>query len=327
MNNNELIASYVDKYIELAKKHNVVYSKRYIATVIYNENPDQFTCVENVRKSIVNLIYGDVYKNKYADLRIKFALMQNSIIELPNATPFIIPPEANNTLWIADTHGRFCDMGALEIAIGYGIKKGANSVVILGDLLDCYNDSKFDKDPSVSKMYEEAEWGQDVLQLLQETFGYVVYKYGNHDLRHQLHINRILQTKPELMNGIATLQDLVHFDGSTVNFVEDYNHVIYGKLNGFHGHEYQGGGINVARNRMFKTFDNSISAHSHTSQQFPITDINGNLFMSTTIGCLCNLHPRYNPKNQNNWGFAHSYRDADGTFELNNKQIWNNKIF
>jgi hypothetical protein len=111
-----------------------------------------------------------------------------------------------------------------------------------------------------------------------------------------------------------------------VEIIEDYRHIVYGKANIIHGHEYQGGGgIHVAYNRLSKTMDNTISAHSHITQSDFRPDINGNLYGSWSIGCLCNLHPRYNPKNRWTQGFARIEKDESGEFEMLNRMIYNGK--
>jgi hypothetical protein len=165
-----------------------------------------------------------------------------------------------------------------------------------------------------------------MLQLLQDTFGYVVLKKGNHDIRRERHIERISKDMPELMD-LARYDDYLFYEGSNVQFVEDYNHIIYGKLNGMHGHEYYGGGIHIAYNRLHKTFDNIISAHSHVSNSVVIKTINNEMFGSWTIGCMCSLTPRYAPKNNWHHGFAIISKEANGEFEVNNKRIIKNKIF
>ena len=207
-----------------------------------------------------------------------------------NYTPFTIPSSYKKTLWIADLHSRFCDKKALEIAVEEAIKKSCDSVVINGDFMDFYGFSRFDKSPSIKIHFEEErEWGQDILSLLQDIFGYVVLKKGNHDTRREKYISKISESAPEL-EGLALYEDYLRFNFSRINFVEDYNHICYGNLNGIHGHEYQGGGgIHVAYQRFNKALSNVISAHSHKSQTIIRQNISGDFYGSWTIGCLCSL--------------------------------------
>lgn len=88
-----------------------------------------------------------------------------------------------------------------------------------------------------------------------------------------------------------------------------------------------GGGIHVAYNRLNKTFDNTLSAHSHKSQGVIKQTINREVFGSWAVGCLCNLTPRYCAKNDWTNGFAIIRRDNSGDFEVENKVIFGEKLF
>lgn len=331
---SDIARQYASKYIELALKHKRQYSKRYISNVMFEENPDIFKDAEEARYFIRVVVGGAgvCTHDKREDnkkLAEQFALVPEALREVENTEPFDVPVAYNKTLWIADIHSLFYCRKSLEIAIDYGLKTGCNSAIILGDFMDFYGDSKFSKDPrlSISFFEQEQELGQELLRLLQDNFGYVVCKFGNHDVRRENNIFRIAQQKPELAD-YAKLTDFLFFDGCTVNFVEDYRHIKYGKLNGIHGHEILGGGgIHIAYNRLNKAFDNIISAHSHRGQSNIKKDINGQLFGSWAIGCLCQLNPRYWPKNDWANGFAVTERDKSGEFGVDNKVIYGGKIF
>lgn len=325
----DLIRQYIIEYSDIAKKFNKHFSKNELAKIIYDKHQDLFSSKETVRLYVRRALAcnGEKYRtDKFVDFAERYSFIPDPIIELEDLKSFVVPVSIKKTLWLADTHGRFYDKVALETAINHGIKNNCDSVILLGDICDFYADSKFDKDPRISAIWEDMEWVQDVLELLQDTFGYVVAKEGNHDERREKHIMRLSQTMPELVD-VNTFENFCSFDGCHVNFVKGYNRIIYGKLNGLHGHELYGGGILVARNRLLKTFDNTISAHSHISQFFSVKDINNNMYGSWTLGCMCNLNPRYNPMNRWTQGFAITEKDDTGTFEVDNKMIHNGKIF
>lgn len=330
MTKAELARNCIEKYIEIALRTNRQYSKRYLATVLYNENPDVFKDVEDARCIIRNQLNAsgthDRSKNK-EDIARRFALIPDQIKELTDTTPFIVPTSVKKTLCISDIHSRFYDRKALEMAINYAVGQNCDSVIINGDYMDFYGHSKFDKNPAIQIIFEEQEWGVDILEMLQNVFGYVVLKSGNHCLRRQLHIERLAATMPELI-GMSDYSDYLFFDGSHVQFVEDYRHILYGKLNIFHGHEYQGGGgIHVAYNRFNKALDNVLSGHSHKAQSVIRKDINGHIKGSWATGCLCDLNPRYAPKNDWTQGFAIIEKSSDGEFDVNNRVIHGNKSF
>ena len=325
----ELAREIVREYIEISKRTGKTYGKRFIATVLYSKYPDKFNDVEDARYS-VRYVTGAIGRRKVKkdeQLAEDFALLEESVSEC-NIEPFIIPNQYKKPLIINDIHSRFHDRKALEVALNYGLKRGYDSVIINGDLLDFYQYSRFDKNPNILQyFYSEREWAQDFLLLLQKNFGKVFYKKGNHDIRRELHIQRRLADVPEVQ-GLESIENYVFFDNSTVEIIEDYNIIQFGKLNVLHGHEYQGGGgIHVAYNRMAKAMDNIISAHSHITQSSMKKSITGDFYGSWTVGCLCSLSPRYNPQNNWNLGFATAERDDIGEFEVDNKMIIGGKVF
>jgi len=327
----ELVSRYIKKYLDIAKKTGNHQSKNFISQVIYNEHPKEFRDKEEVRRYVRRIVggAGKEVANKYEAFREEFLLLSEATDDTPNFEPYVYPKDKNKVLVIADIHGIFYDKKAVEIAISYGIKEHCNSVLIDGDLLDCYQYSKFDKDPRVSAyaIENEREWGQDFLKMLQNAFEHVVFKAGNHDKRRELEIQKVSMSHPDICQS-TSLEDYLHFEGSNVVFIPDYTIVKLGKLNVIHGSElYGGGGVNVARNRLLKTFKNVLSAHSHVTMQYNIKDILGDVCASYTIGCLCNLHPRYAPYNQYNHGFATVEIEKDGNFIVNNREIIKGRLY
>lgn len=329
----EIARTYVERYLEIYKRTEKQFSKKFVGLVMYNENPDVFTSSEDgrmwIRASLGSA--GEASKTNTLNLNLieKFAFINDSITDTPNSEPFVFPVAYDKVLVISDIHSIFYDKQAVMAALEYGKKRGANSVLINGDFLDCYQFSKFTKNPRISADFiiNEKEWGTEFLQLLQEEFGYVVYKFGNHDIRRELQLFNFAANHPDILE-MCTLKEYLSFPMSAVNFVEDYRIVKLGKLNAIHGHElYMSGGINAARNVILKTFDNTISGHSHVVQSYPMKDIDGNVYMSYKTGCLCQLNPRYAPINNWNQGFAIVEIESGGDFHVENKMIHNGKVY
>ena len=325
----DYVREIVQRYIELGITHNTSYSKRFIATVLQSEHPDLFKTVEEARE-VVRTVTGTHGTKKYKkdeQLIRDFALLEQPVVEC-ELKPYTVGKQYKKAFNISDVHSRFHDRKALEIAINNGAKNGCDICIINGDLLDFYQFSRFDKNPNILQyFYSEREWVQDFLLLLQKTFGKVIYKKGNHDIRRELLLQCKAMDVPEIQ-GLESISDYVFFDNSTVEIVEDYNIIEFGRLNFIHGHEYQGGGgIHVAYNRMNKAMDNIISAHSHVTQNSMKKSLSGKFYGSWTVGCLCSLSPRYNPQNNWNHGFAIIEREDDGNFEVQNKMIVDGKIF
>ncbi len=323
---SDIARGYVEKYIALGLKNNCGYSKRFISKVMHSEHKDRFKDDEDARNFIRLVTHsrgvGRNYK-KDEELKRKFALIADGYNEEITGLPFVIPKQYKKPLIIADIHSVFWEKWAVMAAIEDGVKHGCDSVIINGDFMDFYQYSKFSKDPlTIDKVMDEKEWGVEILQILQDTFGKVFLKMGNHDIRREKYIkDRFFEL------DFATYSDYLMFDRSTVDIIHDWQHIHFGKLNIIHGHEYYGGGVHIAYNRLNKTFDNVLSAHSHFSQSVFRQNINGQPYGSWTIGCLCHLHPRYNPKNNWNLGFARAERESSGDFEVINRRFIGKKHY
>lgn len=318
---------YVEKFIELGLKFDKGYGKRTIAQNMFDERPDLFKSVEDARDKVrfVMNAHGSRHKCKTGDeLARRFAMIEDGVVELPNNQPFVIPSQYKKALCLADIHSRFCNKKSLEIAVKYGMNAKCDCVIIDGDFMDFYQNSRFDKNPSILQYFEsENDWAISTLSMLQDCFGKVFLKKGNHDVRREQRVEKLALQMPELMN-LSSYNDCLFFKGSTVEMIEDYRVVQFGKLNIIHGHEYQGGGgVHVAYNRMNKAMDNVLSAHSHIAQSDLRKTIDGSVIVSVTLGCLCDLHPRYNPMNSWTHGFAVAERNSDGNFMIDNRVIIN----
>jgi predicted phosphodiesterase len=328
MNKTDLARAIVREYIELGIKHQRGYSKRFIATDLQSKHPDVFKDVEEAR-SCVRRVTGAKGRKVKMDRQLEedFALLENPMVEC-ELKPFVVPIQYKKSFIINDIHSKFHDRKALEVAVNHASKQNCDIVIINGDLFDFYQFSRFDKNNRIrSEFFSEREWVQDFLLLLQKTFGKVVFKKGNHDLRREQFIQKLSGDMPELQ-GLESISDYVMFDGSTVEVVEDYNIIEFGKLNLIHGHEYQGGGgIHVAYNRLNKAMDNIMSGHSHVTQSNMKKTITGKYYGSWAVGCMCSLSPRYVPQNNWNHGFAIVERDSTGDFVVDNRRIIDGRIF
>ena len=178
----------IENAIDVYKRTGISTSKRELAKTLVVLHPDIFKNEEIARSAVRYALHCNGTK-KYSgteDLRREYALIQMPVIELENIEPFVIPSIYNNALITADYHSLFYSPHARDLAYDYGIKMGCNCVIIDGDYMDFYGESKFDKTPTtLEKFYNEREWGIDNLILLQKLFGKVFLKKGNHDIRRE----------------------------------------------------------------------------------------------------------------------------------------------
>ena len=124
-----------------------------------------------------------------------------------------------------------------------------------------------------------------------------------------------------------TLRYLLKLDEKQIDHIRDIDIVKAGETYIAHGHELgSGGGINVARNVMLRSFCNIIFGHFHRTQESPAKQLSRLQFASWSVGCLAGLNPAYMPVNQWNQGCGFLEIQDDGMFTMHNKKIIGGKI-
>lgn len=225
---------------------------------------------------------------------------------------------AKDVLIISDTHFPFHDKKAIETAINYRSK--VDTIILLGDLMDIYQGSRFSKDPSKAKLQDEIKICKEFLEYLRAKFpkSQIIYYEGNHEQR----MTRYVEDHPFIFGLEAVkLQSLLDLNKFGITWVENGTGLKIGEANLLHGNEAgTKGGINIGRSMLLKTFDNCIFGNFHKTQESSGKNLAGKEFANWSIGCLCNLKPRYLPINAWNHGFAILEIDKK-EFEVNNKRI------
>lgn len=164
------------------------------------------------------------------------------------------------TLIIPDEHCPYEDYRALHGVYKMAKKEKFDEVKIMGDMMDCYVLSKFDKDPDrLTGLQKEVDIAQYHLEELRKVHsGKITLFEGNHEYR----LKRYLMTNPEMsslrrVNNIPSLLELNKFK------------VHYKKSENFHGVLFKHG--NLVRKHSAYTakgeFDNEgtsgVSGHTH----------------------------------------------------------------
>jgi len=319
---------------KLAKK----YLKKYpslpimtIAKLMYSENELVFTTVDHARTTLRRYA-GLQGKNsrKTVDPELQRPLTYNyaPFNDIPKSyksgpNDFTLPSDANHILVLSDVHFPYHDEEALGSAIQYGIQEQVNTILLNGDILDFYQLSRFDKDPSKPKMKTELEQGRWFMKALRTAFpkARIYYKIGNHEDR----LEKWLRLKAPEWLGMEEfeLKMLLRFGENQIQLIDSDATIKAGNLNIIHGHEYMGGGtVNPARNLYLKAKASTICGHFHRKSEFTTRDINNSIQGAWTTGCLCELYPEY-MKGHTDWvhGFAVVKVNKDGTFSVDNKMI------
>jgi predicted phosphodiesterase len=240
-------------------------------------------------------------------------------------SPYILPKVNNNILLLADIHIPYHSISALTCAIKYGKNVTVNTILLNGDIMDCYSISKFLKDPRKRSIKYELESTRQFLDVLAKEFptAKIFWKDGNHERRYE---NYLKIKAPELLDiEEFRLDILLGFGARGIEKIDDDKIVMAGKLPILHGHEFSrhsGSGVKPARSALLKAKHCVIVSHLHTTSEDCKNKINGELLTAWSTGCLCELNPEYARINEWNHGFAHIKIDKNGDFNVNNKRIY-----
>lgn len=305
-----------------------------LAKKIYSENPKSFISVDNVRTNI-RFYRGQCGKKQRDNISDR-----SFIKEAGNKNPFNLPEShaedftpfeisQSKTLIISDLHFPYQHNEAITLALKYGKERGANCILINGDLIDFHQQSRFEKDPRARSTKQEFEAVRQFCKSLRDNFpkARIIFKYGNHDERWE----KWLYVKaPEIFDVEEfQLEFLLKLTELNIEVVKEKRLIRIGKLNVLHGHELQGsGGVNPARATFLKTIDNVLIGHVHRSSQHTEPTMSGNVIVTTSQGCLCGLYPMFARINKWNLGFSFVELDIKtGEYLLSNLKIINGKVF
>jgi predicted phosphodiesterase len=324
----KIIFEYLQKYSHLPSLT--------LAKLIYKNNVESFTSIESVRKTI------SYYRGKRGDgNRKKIKTLQYMESEKRPYNPFILPEsdakkrmvyklEGKKIGLLYDIHIPYHDITALNLALMKIEKEGCDAIALVGDALDCYSLSTFEKDAKKRKFKEELYAMRQFLHMLRERFpdAHIYYKEGNHEDRYW----RYMRLKaPELIDIDAfSFQELLHLDKNNIGYIEGKCKATFGKLNVFHGHEFPSGAgspTSVSKSLYNKTKTDSVCGHHHQTSENQETNANGGIVMTYSVGCLCELSPDYMPFNRWNHGFGIAELiNKKGDYKFTNYRIHDGKI-
>jgi predicted phosphodiesterase len=232
-------------------------------------------------------------------------------------------------LVISDVHIPFHDPVALKCALREGKRRKVDTVVLNGDICDCHDQSKFEKDPTKKVWPEEIRVMRTFLDVLRKEFkqARIVYKMGNHEERYVHYMMRncpIYLDIPEF-----NFEEIMHLNKHGIAMVGDKRRISLGEhFDLMHGHEYGNGS---SRNPADKLFQNAKShclcGHFHRSGHFSTRTLTDHVISTWAAGCLCQLHPKYRPANDWNHGFSVVEVDRSSAFQVQNFRIFDGQVY
>ena len=229
---------------------------------------------------------------------------------------------------LPDIHVPYHDPVALDAALKYGDSRNPDIVLLLGDSLDCYSVSNWEKDPRRRNFKKELEAGRELIAHLRERYpkARVIYKEGNHEERF---IRYMTLRAPDLL-GMDEFELPAMLGIPKEDYIGDMRRIRLGKLWALHGHEYKfsiSNPVNPARGLFLRAKDHACCGHFHQTSEHAEGSLSGKVTACFSFGCLCDLHPDYMPLNKHNHGFGFVEIDKGGGFKVDNLRIINGEIF
>jgi len=303
------------------------YPSRQLAAMITSAVPGVFKDIEHCR-SIVRYYRGARGKH----LRERMS-PENYIprINLPvsDSKPWQHIELTSNDfpiIGIGDLHAPFHDEDALEMVLERGQEMKAKTVLIMGDLADCYQLSVFLKDPRQRHFADEVLVVREILAEIRKALpkARIIWKKGNHEFRLDSYIMR---QAPELYDlDVMSFAGIYHLSEYKVELVDDKQLIRYKNLFFIHGHEYRGSmfsPVNPARTLFLKAKRSAVEWHLHRASEYTDRAINDDITTTWSAGCLCGLHPEYVPLNDWQQGHTETYLEDDGMWFMRNRKIIN----
>lgn len=301
-----------------------------LAKRLHRDHPEYYETVEHAR-TIIRIIrgasgtkqrrlLGDVSRVKDIDrvLMDKFNLPEPAVMK---REPYVIPKVNDKLIIFGDAHFPYQKNSGIYKAIEYGLKKEANCIILNGDMIDMYQISRFAKDGRKPGVEYDIELFYQFLIDIRETFpkALIVWKFGNHEERWDTY----LKINAPLLNMIGTngIEDHIPVNELNVVVVKDKRIIRAGDLNILHGHEYNGGAVNVnpARSMFLKARANTLVNHFHRSSSHKGNTLDGKQIRTYSLGSMC-APQDYSPYGEQDCSFGYVVV-IDGIAWVQNREV------
>lgn len=324
---------------EYRDKHGMAISSASLGRIMYNENKLVFDSAEQARYALRTIEgkVGNKRKTERGFVKVTHPTDKRSSnpYGLPETfqekrEPFRLPKACNNVLVISDLHIPYHDIDAITIALDYGKKHKVNTIMILGDLIDNAQISKFERDLRKRSVKQEFEATKQFLIQLRKAFpsANIFWAKGNHCIRWE----KFLMNKVQEIwdDPYFQLEQRLRLNEQRITLIDDKVLIKIGKLTAAHGHHIFKGvfvPVSPARGAYMKAKQSMIVGHLHRASHHPEITADGEVISCWSTGCLCELKPSYSPQVSNSQhGFAHIVVENNGNYTVKNYQIIKGQI-
>lgn len=213
-------------------------------------------------------------------------------------------------LVLSDQHIPYQDRGVESLTLDFIREHKPDAIHLLGDVLDFYTLSRFDKDPARSgQLQDDLDQGCDYInRIRRHTRAPLIWSEGNHENR----LRRYLWGTAPALAGLRSLrfEDLLRLAEFKINWAPAMKPYKVGKLLFTHGELVRKWSGMTAKGHYEKYGCSVIHGHTHRLGSFYHSTYE-NSHGAWENGCLCELSPEYmvSPDWQNGWSVVWFYGD------------------
>ena len=203
--------------------------------------------------------------------------------------------------YFPDIHHPNEDKKSLASAMNLCEDLSPDIIINLGDVLDCYSISRFDKDPTrVASLQEEFDAGRAHFEELRRRNpeARIIVKEGNHEERLQ----RYLWSQAPSLSSLRclTVPEQLGLQNLGIEWVPAKQSFRLGSLIVTHGTTVRSKSGYTAHGEMMARQMSGISGHTHRLSSVWKTTCSGTLRW-VEAGCLCDLNPEYGGDRALDW--------------------------
>jgi UDP-2,3-diacylglucosamine pyrophosphatase LpxH len=224
------------------------------------------------------------------------------------------------SIFLSDLHVPFEQKKSLKVVDSFMSWFKPDKIYLMGDIVDFYAVSSFDKDPErITSLQEDINKAHKILKGIRacNPKADIMYIEGNHEHRLQ----KYLWKHPEISSLDAlSITNLLMLTELKIAYVNQFESFKYHKFLVEHGSVVRQQSAYTARAMLEKRGMSGISGHTHRMGAHYLTNMSGS-YAWFENGCLCDLHPEY-VVGQPNWmnGFSIGYFRKQGN-RFNIEQI------
>ncbi len=240
-------------------------------------------------------------------------------------------PTSQMHVVLSDQHIPFQDPVLEQLSIDFLKEHKPKVIHLLGDILDFYSLSRFDKDPArLVTLQEELDGATQYFEKLRAACpkARIIYSEGNHENR----LRRYLWSQARALSNLRTLsfEELLGLNKYKIEWVDSHSPYRIGNLLFIHGELVRRASGASAKGHMDKFGCNVIHGHTHRLGAHYHRTFD-TMMGAWENGCLCTLDPEYavKPDWQNGWSIVWFHGDnfhVEQVCVVNGEYVYHGKL-